>query len=93
VGAAREVTLKATSGIRRLDVLTKFGKEIESKVGLTGLTKTTATQMQKDLELLFDPKSPVRELEWQVSRVLSRAKGADTCPSGSALTRSESPYV
>jgi hypothetical protein len=65
--ARREVTKVAASGIRRLDVFTKFGKAIESKVGLTGLTKTTTRQMTRDLELLFDPNSDVRELEWRFS--------------------------
>ena len=63
-GALREVTLQATSGTRRLDVLTPQGLAIESKVGRPSLTKATRQQIQRDVELMNDPLSGVSSVEW-----------------------------
>jgi filamentous hemagglutinin len=66
-GSTREVTLEASSGIRRLDILTLDELAIESKVGRTSLTPAVRQQVQRDVEPMNDPKSGVTSVEWHFS--------------------------
>jgi hypothetical protein len=77
-GAQREVTLQATGGTRRLDILTRTGLAIESKVGRTSLSRETRRQIQRDIELLNDPSSGVTAIEWHFTTSRTTGKGGPT---------------
>ncbi|MEH1057232.1 DNRLRE domain-containing protein [Micromonospora sp. CPCC 206171] len=86
-GARREVTLQATGGSRRLDVLTPGGLAIESKLGRTSLTKETRRQIQRDIELMNDPNSGVTSVEWHFTESDATGLGGPTGPLRRALER------
>ncbi len=86
-GARREVTLQAESGVRRLDVLTPQGLAIESKVGHTSLTAATRRELARDVELLNDPSSGVRAVEWHFVRSPTTGKHGPTAPLLEALQK------
>jgi RHS repeat-associated protein len=65
-GARREVTFGTEIGARRVDVLTRTGLAIESKVGRTSLTSEIQTQIAKDI--LLRQGGDVRKVEWVFSR-------------------------
>jgi hypothetical protein len=67
-GSKREVHISTTDGSRYIDVLTKEGLAIESKVGRVSLSKSVKRQILKDLEILRDPTTPVSKLMWEFSK-------------------------
>jgi RHS repeat-associated protein len=79
-GARREVTLQATSGTRRIDILTPNGLAIESKVGRTSLTNEVRQQIQRDIELMNDPTSGVTRVEWHFTTSPSTGLRGPTGP-------------
>jgi RHS repeat-associated protein len=86
-GAQSQVTLQAASGSRRIDVLTPRGHAIESKVGRTSLTSDVKRQIQRDRELLRDPASPVRSLEWRFATSPRTGRIGPTAPLAARLRR------
>lgn len=84
-GAQREVTLQAASGPRRLDVLTPQGLAIESKVGRVSYTSSVRQQIQRDVELMNDPTSGVRAVEWHFRTSAVTGLGGPTGPLRAAL--------
>lgn len=77
-GARREVTIQTSDGVRRIDVLTREGLAIESKVGRTSLTSSVKRQVLKDAEILNDPTSGVNQIIWEFSRSATTGKVGPT---------------
>jgi hypothetical protein len=92
-GSRREVSLPAASGPRRIDVLTEDGLAIESKVGLTGLSKPVRQEIARDVELLSDPSSEVSDLLWVFEKSPFTGLGGPTGPLRRALDAAKIPYV
>lgn len=87
-GAGTQVSKNTTQGTRVIDVLTKEGTAIESKVGRTSLTtKGTREQIAKDVELMKDPASGVKSVEWHFSRSDKTGKVGPTAPLREALDK------
>ena len=77
-------------GGRRVDILTKEGVAIESKVGRVGLKTTPkghsiVDQIAKDKALLDDPTSPVKSVEWHFTKSPITGRGGPTEPLRRAL--------
>ncbi|WP_242906710.1 RHS repeat-associated core domain-containing protein [Actinomadura terrae] len=66
-GSKREYSLSAASGRRVIDIFTPGGKAIESKVGRTSYGAREKQELKRDIELLKDPSSPVKFVEWHFS--------------------------
>jgi hypothetical protein len=66
-GALREMTIDTDLGVRRVDVLTRQGLAIESKVGRVSLTASIRTQIAKDELLMQDPRVS-GGVQWVFSR-------------------------
>ena len=60
--------MQTTDGVRRIDVLTRTGLAIESKVGRTSLTQEVRRQVLKDAELLNHATSAVSEVIWEFTK-------------------------
>jgi len=79
-GAMREVPMQTSLGNRRIDVLTRDGLAIESKVGRTSLTQTIRTQILKDIELRNSSRSRVTSLRYEFSRSPVTGQVGPTAP-------------
>jgi hypothetical protein len=79
-GARREVTLQTSDGPRIIDALTEEGVAIESKVGRTSLSKDVRRQILKDVELMNDPLTPVKQVIWEFGISPISGKAGPTAP-------------
>ena len=90
-GSRREVTLNALTGIRRVDVLTESGIDIESKVGRTYLTKRTRQQIARDVELLKQNED-VMAVAWQFTTSPLTSRGGPSAALASELDNAGIPW-
>jgi len=72
--------MQTSLGNRRIDVLTRDGLAIESKVGRTSLTQTIRTQILKDIELRNSSRSRVTSLRYEFSRSPVTGQVGPTAP-------------
>lgn len=79
-GARREVSKSTSDGTRYIDVLTREGTAVESKVGRTSLSKSVKRQINKDIELRNDPTSGVNNVVWEFSKSPITNKTGPTKP-------------
>jgi len=86
-GAATHVTRETKLGARVIDVLTTEGTAIESKVGRVSLTKDIQRQIAKDVEMMKDPSSGVKSVEWRFSPSEVTGKMGPTAPLEKALEK------
>lgn len=84
-GAETEVTYETPTGPRRVDILTPEGGEIESKVGYTSLTKSIASQIEKDQWLVKN--GDVSSVEWEFSRSEVTGRAGPSGPLAAALDK------
>ena len=89
-GSLIEQSLSTTAGVRRLDVLTRGGLGIESKVGRTSLTAATRSQVAKDSLLLGN--GDVTGMEWVFSRSGVTGQMGPTGPLADALGKAGIPW-
>jgi len=73
--------------------MTDGGLAIESKVGRTSLTDRTRQELQRDVELLNDPREPVTSLLWEFSASPTTGLSGPTGPLAAALDEAGIPWV
>lgn len=89
-GSLIEQSFSTTAGVRRLDVLTRGGLGIESKVGRTSFTAATRSQVAKDSLLLGN--GDVTGMEWVFSRSGVTGQIGPTGPLADALGKAGIPW-
>ncbi|GLI27912.1 hypothetical protein ARHIZOSPH14_21540 [Agromyces rhizosphaerae] len=89
-GSRIEQSLSTAFGARRIDVLTRGGVGIESKVGRTYLTSATRSQIAKDSWLLQNEE--VAGIHWVFSRSAATGRIGPSGPLADALRNAGIPW-